>query len=190
MANKTLQEVGETIERVLIDLHCYKENMKHKAKIDCSNNHASFHHEGIEYFIISNEILQPISASVLMNGYNKGSQMFSEIMRNESSSKNCNIKNHEEISSVLDEYMDVLPEDLPVGLLKRTDTDFHIELKEDVKPTKKCFSRTSSTELVGIRKQVECLIEMGFVRPSKSPNGIFRIVSMQKGWKPKVLCWL
>ena len=74
MANKTHQEIGETIEPVTIDLHYYKEKLKfvvapcqydiilgknwetkHKAKINCENNSISFKHEGIEYYILANE---------------------------------------------------------------------------------------------------------------------------------------
>ena len=156
MANKTLQEIGETTQPVTIDLHCYQEKMKfvvapcqydiimgknwqtkHKAKIDYGNNHVSFQHECTKYFILANGIIEPISASALMNDYNKGFQMYSVILHNESDSKNSNVNNHEDISSVLNEYVDLFPEDLPKGLLpKRTETDFQIELKEDIKPKK------------------------------------------------------
>ena len=135
MASKTLQEIGETTETVTIDLRYYNENMKfvvapcqydvimgknwrtkHKAKVDCANNHVSFQHERVEYFILGKEVIQPISASALMNDYSKGCQMFSIVLRNESDSKNSNVKNREDISSVLNEYMDVFPEDLPKRL--------------------------------------------------------------------------
>ena len=76
----------------------------------------SFHHEGVEYSILANEVIQPISASTLMNDYNKVCQMCSVILRNESDSENSSLKNLEDILSVLNEYMDVFPEDLLKGL--------------------------------------------------------------------------
>ena len=76
----------------------------------------SFNHEVIEYFILANEIIQPISASALMIDYNKGCQMISGILRNKSDNKNSNVKNHEHILLVLNEYMGVFPEDLPKEL--------------------------------------------------------------------------
>ena len=104
-----------------------------------------------------------------MNDYNKGCQMFFVIMRNEPHSEISNVKNHEDISSVRNEYMDLFPEDIPKGLPWKYRNWFQIELKEDVKPIKKGLYRISITELAEIKKQVEYLIRMGFVRPSKSP---------------------
>ena len=46
----------------------------------------------------------------------------------------------------------------------------------------------SSTELVQIKKQVECLIEFGIVRPRKSPLASPRIIRDRKRWELKVLC--
>ena len=129
---------------------------KHKAKIDCENSHIPFSHEGIEYLTLVNESIQPVSASALMNDYNKGCQLFSVILRNKPVSNDSDVKNQEDISSVLDDNMDVFPEDLPKGLPpKRTETDFKIELKEDAKPVKKGLYRMSHSKLEETKKQVE-----------------------------------
>ena len=105
-----------------------------------------------------------------MNDYKEGFRMFSVVLRNELDSKDSNVKNHENISSVLNEYLDVFPEDLPEGLpARRTETDFLIELREEIKTIRKGLYCMSSTELAEIKKQVKYLIEMGFVRPRKRP---------------------
>ena len=66
--------------------------------------------------------------------------------------------------------MDVFTENILKGLLsKRTETDFRIELKEDAKSIKKGPNHMSDTKLAEIKKQVEYLIGMRFVRPIESP---------------------
>ena len=63
------------------------------------------------------------------------------------------MKNHEDISSVLDEYMGVFPEDLPKGLPpKIRETDLKIELNEDAKSVKNGLYRMSHSELAETEK--------------------------------------
>ena len=50
--------------------------------------------KSIEYFVLANQVIQPISASALMNDYKKGCQMFSVILRNDCDSTNSNLKNY------------------------------------------------------------------------------------------------
>ena len=63
--------------------------------------------------------------------------MLSIILCNEPASNDSDVKNQEELSSVVMDYMGVFPEDLTRGLLpKRTEEDFSTDLKEDLKPIK------------------------------------------------------
>ena len=96
---------------------------KQKAKIDHANNHISLSHEGIECSILANESITPVSDSTIINNYNKVFQMFSVIRLNELVSNDSDVRNYEDVSSVLEDHMDVFPEDLPKGLPpKRTET--------------------------------------------------------------------
>ena len=188
MANRTLQDVGVTIGPVTISLGYYTEAMrfvvqplsydiilgkawetKHKAKIDCSNNTIQFEYMKEQYYITARDSIEQISVNAMMNDFNNGYPMFSVVMHDvENNDKE--LKNHEDISRVLQEYIDVFPEELPKGLPpKRASEDFKIVLKQDAKPVKKGLYRMSRTELEETRKQVEKLIDLGFVRPSKSP---------------------
>ena len=79
--------------------------------------------------------------------------MLSVILCNETVSNDSDVKNHEELSSVVMDYMDVFPEDLTNELVpKRTKEDFTIDLKEELKPINKGLFNMSHTELAEIRK--------------------------------------
>ena len=117
--------------------------------------------------------MEQVSLNAMANDLEKGYPLFSIILHDESASigiSNIEVKTHEDISNVLHQYTDVFPEELPKGLPpKRTEDDFKIVLKEGAKPIKKGLYRMSHSELEETKKQVEKLIDMGFVRPSKSP---------------------
>ncbi len=189
MADQTLQENGETIEPVTLSLGFYTERMKfiisllrydvilgknwknkHKATFDCSNIHVHFNHAGHQYIIHANETIEETSLGSLVNDYKNGCPMFSVLLRSENDNNSDNVNREAEFSAVLSEYTDVFPEEFPKDLLpRRTSEYFDIKLKEGAKPIEKGLYRMSHTELAEIKKQVEHLIEIGFVRPSKSP---------------------
>jgi hypothetical protein len=72
---------------------------------------------------------------------------------------------------LLDEYRDVFPTDLPSGLPPTRSVDHRIELKPGSAPTNRPTYRMSPTELDEVKKQIDQLMESGFIRPSKSPFG-------------------
>lgn len=39
--------------------------------MDCANNDVSLHYEGIDYFVLANEIMLPLSGNALENDCNK-----------------------------------------------------------------------------------------------------------------------
>ncbi|KAK8579198.1 hypothetical protein V6N12_069527 [Hibiscus sabdariffa] len=71
------------------------------------------------------------------------------------------------IERVLEEYDDVMLEQLPKGLPPRREVDHEIELVPGTKPPIKCPFRMSPS--VELRKQLDGLLEAGFIRPSKAP---------------------
>ena len=77
----------------------------------------------------------------------------------------------EEIKNVLLEYSDVFPEDLPPGLPPMRGVEHEIDLEPGSKPPAKAPYRLNQVELAELKKQLNELLEKGYVRPSKSPYG-------------------
>ena len=69
---------------------------------------------------------------------------------------------------IVSEYPDVFPEELP-GLPPDRDIEFVIELVPGTAPISKRPYRMPVDELVEMKKQIEELLEKGYVRPSSSP---------------------
>ena len=69
---------------------------------------------------------------------------------------------------VVCEFLDVFPEDLP-GLPPDKEVEFSIELEPDTAPISRCPYRMALKELAEMRKQLEELLEKGFICPSSSP---------------------
>ncbi|GMJ01189.1 hypothetical protein HRI_003788100 [Hibiscus trionum] len=64
-----------------------------------------------------------------------------------------------------------MPDRFPQGLPPRRSVDHEIELISGVKPPAKCPYRMSPPELAELRKQLDELLEAGFIRPSKASFG-------------------
>jgi hypothetical protein len=71
---------------------------------------------------------------------------------------------------VVCEYPDVFPEELP-GMPPDCDIEFSIELLPGTAPISKRPYRMDVKDLVELKKQIEELLEKGFIRPSSSPWG-------------------
>jgi hypothetical protein len=76
-----------------------------------------------------------------------------------------------EAESLLSEFTDVFPSQLPSHLPPRRDVDHRIELTQSTPPTLRSVYRMSSTELDELKKQLDELVASGFIKPSKSPFG-------------------
>ncbi|XP_057965559.1 uncharacterized protein LOC131156129 [Malania oleifera] len=75
------------------------------------------------------------------------------------------------IQAVLYEYKEVMPDKLPHELPPLWGVKHEIELFLRVKPPAKGPYRTAPPELVKLRKQLDELLEAGYVCPSKAPLG-------------------
>jgi hypothetical protein len=73
-----------------------------------------------------------------------------------------------EIIKVVSEFPDVFPEDLP-GMPPERKVEFAIELFPGTAPISKRAYRVSGPELVELKKQIDELLEKGYIRPSISP---------------------
>ena len=69
---------------------------------------------------------------------------------------------------VVDEFLDVFPDDLP-GMPPDRDIEFIIELLPRTAPIAKRPYRMGVNELEELKKQIKELQEKGFIRPSSSP---------------------
>jgi hypothetical protein len=74
-------------------------------------------------------------------------------------------------SSLLKDFEDVFPTDLPTGLPPSRAVDHHIELVSGAEPPSRATYRMSPVELDELKAQLGDLIAKGFIRPSKSPFG-------------------
>ena len=76
------------------------------------------------------------------------------------------------IRAVLEEVDDVFPQDLPLGLPPvREGHEFKIDLEDEVPPVHRPLYKMSPLELEEAKKQIESMLEHGFIRPSDSPYG-------------------
>jgi hypothetical protein len=69
---------------------------------------------------------------------------------------------------IVSEFPDVFPEELP-GMPPERKVEFAIELIPCTAPISKRSYRVSGTELVELKKQIDELLEKGYIRPSTSP---------------------
>ena len=77
------------------------------------------------------------------------------------------------------EFPDVFPKDLP-RLPPDRDVEFTIELEPSTAPISRCPYRMAPKELAEMKKQLEELLEKGFIRPSSSPWGCLAIFVKKK----------
>ena len=68
------------------------------------------------------------------------------------------------IHAVLEEFDDVFPQDLPLGLpLVRQGHEFRIDLEDDVPLVHRPLYKMSPLELDEAKKQIESMLEHGFI---------------------------
>ena len=92
------------------------------------------------------------------------------------------------IKAVLKEYSDIFPQDLPPGLPPvRMGHEFRIDLKDDTPPVHRPLYKLSPLELEEAHKQIQYMLEHGFIRPSDSPYGAPVLFALKKDGRPSVL---
>ncbi|XP_044510183.1 uncharacterized protein LOC123228802 [Mangifera indica] len=75
------------------------------------------------------------------------------------------------IAEVLDRYADVMPAALPKTLPPKRRIDHKIELEPGARPPARAPYRMGPMELEELRKQLDELLDAGFIQPSKAPYG-------------------
>ena len=72
--------------------------------------------------------------------------------------------------SVVNEFVDVFPEDLP-GLPPDREIEFSIDLQPGTAPISQAPYRMAPAELKELKVQLQDLLDKGYIRPSVSPWG-------------------
>ena len=115
-----------------------------------------------------------LSPQQLNRGVQRGEPTFAALIQEEEPPTPEVVKEDpipHEVEKVLEEFINVMPEDLPKELPPRREIDHTIELVEGAKPVSRPPYRMSPNELEELRKQLKELLEAKFIRPSKSPYG-------------------
>lgn len=73
--------------------------------------------------------------------------------------------------SIVIEYQDVFPEELPTELPPKRNADLKIHLIPGATPPTQAPYRMSTVELAELKKQLDKLLKNGFIKPSLSPYG-------------------
>ena len=76
-----------------------------------------------------------------------------------------------QLNNLLDQYTDVLVDDLPSGVQRPPLTEHTIPLQPDAKPPFRPMYRLSPRELDEVKQQIRDLLAKGFIEPSQSPFG-------------------
>ncbi|KAL3701254.1 hypothetical protein R1sor_019276 [Riccia sorocarpa] len=100
----------------------------------------------------------------------RGDQCFLGLIR-EAQSEKLDGQVPEYLRSVVHNFMDVFPEDLPAGLPPKRRIDHKIEVIPGSTPPCKAPYRLALHELEECKAQIEEMLEKGFIQPSVSPYG-------------------
>ena len=82
--------------------------------------------------------------------------------------KNADTQSHTDILKLLDDFADVFPDNLPLGLPDPRETDHSIDLVEHAKPRVYRLSTAEETEL---KRQLEAYLQAGQTEPARSHSG-------------------
>ena len=189
MANKTKENIEQTLEPVTVSVKDYTEKLPfavmplnhdlllgkswaeaHEGSINLVTNIVDFSHRGKRYQVRACESTghELISANVLCDDIEKGYPVFA-VTINPDTDPASDVPSS--VKNLIEEFKDVFPEKLPKGLPPKREHEFHIDLQPGSTPQKKGLYRMSPPELMELQKQLSELLEAGFIRPSSSPWG-------------------
>ena len=75
------------------------------------------------------------------------------------------------VQAILDEFADVFPDKLPLGLPVTRETDHTIDLVEGARPPAHRVYRLSPAEDAELKKQLDAYLQAGQIEPARSPFG-------------------
>lgn len=153
--------------------------------IDWPKNTMSFSRNGTDYFL-SAALDDPvackecgiISAMEFAREYQQGAECYficvmpqsdGELSEDPSASVDCELRDLE--TKLKADFADVMPAELPDELPPERFVDHHIELTPGAQPVAGAMYRHSILESQELKRQLQQLLEKGFIQPSKSPFG-------------------
>ena len=142
---------------------------KHKAEILCSKKHIKIPRPNGEFILVYGEkrkgdvtLISSIKARKCLA---KKYPLFLAYVVDAKAEK----KKVENVR-IVNEFPDVFPDDLP-GLPPEQEVEFKIDLVPGAAPIARAPYRLAPTEMQEMMKQLQELLDKGFVRPSSSPWG-------------------
>ncbi|XP_019056861.1 PREDICTED: uncharacterized protein LOC109116239 [Tarenaya hassleriana] len=141
---------------------------KHQAQIDCRQRTIWFTEESGGFEFVGNrsrEVYPIISALKANKMTEKGNEAFLVVI---TATEEAEAKLED--TAVVREFPDVFPDELP-GLPPEREVDFSIEVVPGMELISKTPHRMAPTEMAELKKQLNELMETGFIRPSVSPWG-------------------
>ena len=112
-----------------------------------------------------------VSAKTIAKTLSTDDQLFIIIPATETPSSNAAPTITPAATTLLKEFKDIFPDDLPAGLPPQRAIDHRIEVIPGSTPPSRPTYRMSDVELAEVKKQLAELQRLGFIRPSKSPYG-------------------
>lgn len=76
-----------------------------------------------------------------------------------------------EVDEIIVEFGDVIPMKFPARLPLRRVVDHKIKLEPGARPLAQAPYQLSSLEMIELKKQLEELLKVGYIKPSRSPYG-------------------
>ncbi|KAJ4728107.1 Retrotransposon protein, putative, Ty3-gypsy subclass [Melia azedarach] len=131
------------------------------------NDAGKLHKVPIERIHVGTKVLSALQVS---KGVKRGEETYLTMVKEDGISPSShNIP--KEVQSILQQFSDVMPPELPKKLPPRREVDHAIELEPGAKPPAIGAYRMAPPELEELRRQLRELLDAGFVRPSKAPFG-------------------
>ncbi len=145
---------------------------QHNPDIDWSSNIVRLISDGRIIKLVptqshSNEI-ELVSALQFKRSMRKADMNYLIYIRSDNDSESVNTTS---VPSIVSEYQDVFPDDLPEGLPPSRAVDHRIELESGHVPPSKTPYRLNQAETDELNKQLTELLKKGYIRPSVSPYG-------------------
>ena len=160
---------------ILLDIHDFDVILgmdwlsRHHATVDCNRKGVRFCRPGQTEVVfyglrktLPNSIMTAMKASKMLRKSYQGYPTLCHEVRDSGSRL--------EDISVVREFSDVFPEDLP-GIPPDREIDFQIKLTPGIEPISKAPYKMAPLELKELKVQMEELVSKGFVRRSTSPWG-------------------
>ena len=125
-----------------------------------------------EYKESNTPAVELVSRLQVVRDVEKGEQMYLALVRPlQVDSGDKQLVSNSSTTSLVKEFSDVFPDDLPKGLPPKRAADHKIELEPGQIPPSRPTYRMSQPEMDELKKQLAELMEKGFITESKSPYG-------------------